>query len=99
MQTEQKKENMESIPLSSEDNQTLTPIKEGYVPVYERVKGGCDMHVGWMTLEEFNMTEEELQAREENIKDDVEDCFGGTCTVTPLGRRIWNFLTPCVRIC
>ena len=97
MQTEQNEENIEAISLSNEDNQT--PTKEGHVPVYERVEGGRDMHVGWMTLEEFNMTEEELQSREEKIKDDVEDCFGGTCTVTPLGRRIWNFLTPCVRIC
>ena len=47
MHTEQKEEN---IPLSNEDNQTPKPIKEGYVPVYERVKGGCDMHVGLIYL-------------------------------------------------
>jgi len=31
----------------------------------------------------------------EEVKHEM-DCLGGTCTITPLGYRLWHFFTPCV---
>ena len=78
-----------------DNNVPVLPIKEGHIPVYERVEDGDAKHVGWMTLDEYNKTEEELMKREEEVKHEM-DCLGGTCTVTPLGYRLWHFFSPCV---
>ena len=90
----------ESNSLSGEDNQTSKPIKAGHVPVYERVEGGCDAHVGWMSVEDYNK-DKERWAKDEEEEHGAwsKDCLGGTCTLTPLGYRCWQLFFPCVPAC
>ena len=39
---------------SPDNNVSVLPIKEGHIPVYERLKDGDAKHVGWITLDEYN---------------------------------------------
>ena len=66
------------------ENEDVVLSTQGPLPRSGELKDGAG---GYIEIERVRKLEE--------VKHEV-DCLGGTCTITPLGYRLWHLFTPCV---